>query len=366
MRYYGMILITGAALLSACSSQPTENAGFVPPAIPVITEEVKVVDVPIYFESIGTLKAALKVDIRPQVSGMLNLLHFTEGQPVDKGDLLFSIDSQPYEIRLQEAEAQLAQNKAALEIARKKLDRYSSLSKKDLISKQEWDELQSQVAMNEAHVQSGEARVESAKLDLQHCSITSPVSGRTGKIAVHPGNLVSPSEALPLVTLFNIDNLDVEFTLTENEFQQLTPDHFQGNAPIEICTFCNQEELTKGTLTFLDSTFDAQTGLLTMKGQISNDPFKFLPGQHVRVRLPIQVVHDAMVVPQKAVKINQQGPYVYKVKEDETAEMLQVKLGDEVADQVVVLDGVKVGDKVVTEGHLRLAPGLKVKMEEKK
>lgn len=366
MHYCRMITVTLTTtlglLLTACSSQqPSEM--FTPPVVPVHAVEVKNEDVPLYFESLGTLKPAVTVEIRPQVSGMLQAMHFSEGQFVKKGSLLFSVEPKPYLIRLQEAEAQLAQNKTAYDIAQKKLDRYKSLSNKELIPQQEWDELHSQIAKNAAQIQGDEAKVAAAKLDLERCEIVAPISGRIGKIAIHPGNLIAASQTTPLATLLNIEILTVEFTLTEREFQQLSSEHRRGSYPIEICSLTCTDLVTKGALTFLDNAFDSQTGLLAIQGKIMNDQHKFLPGQHVKVRLPILVTRNAKVIPQKAVKINQQGPYVYVVKEDRTVEIRHVEIGDEVADNVVVLEGLAPKELIVTEGHLRLSPGLKVEIK---
>lgn len=356
------IIITLGTLLTACSSQSSTDM-YKPPTVPVHAVQVKVQDVPIYFESLGTLKPAVTVEIRPQVSGMLQAFHFTEGQFVKKGASLFSVDPKPYLISLRENEAQLAQDKAALDIAQKKLNRFNSLTNKDLIPQQEWDELHSQVSKNMALVQMDEAKIASSKLDLERCEITAPINGRIGKIAIHPGNLVSASQTTPLATLSNIEILAVEFTLTEREFQQLSADHHRGSYPIEICSFTCKEANTKGALTFLDNTYDAQTGLITLQGKIMNDKHKFLPGQHVQVRIPILVTHNAMVIPQKSVKINQQGSYVFVVKEDKTVDIRHVKMGDEVGKDVIILDGLTPNEVVVTEGHLRLSPGLKVEIK---
>lgn len=349
-------------MLTACSSQST-NEMFTPPVIPVHAETVKTQDVPLHFESIGTLKPSVIVEIRPQVNGMLQEAHFKEGQFVKKGTLLFTIDSASYTIRLQETEAQLNQAKAALEIALKKVERYRQLSNKDLIPQQEWDELQSQVTKHEAQIQGDEAKVASAKLDLQHCEITAPISGRISKISIHPGNLVAAAQTTSLTTISNTNVLNVEFTLTEREFQQLSAEHRHGNYPIEICPFCSQNDVSKGNLTFLDNSFDAQTGLLHLQGKMLNDHHRFLPGQHVHVRIPIQITHDALVIPQKSVKINQQGPYVFVIKDDKTVEIRHVKIGEEIGENVVILEGLAPRELIVTEGHLRLSPGLKVEIK---
>lgn len=355
-------ILAAAILLTSCASE-SEAPKFTPPPVPVITSEAKKQDVPLYFESLGTLKPAVLVEVRPQVSGMLQEVHFTDGQHVKAGDPLFTIDKSTYLISLQEAEAQLAQDQAAFDTASRKAARFSSLSKKDLIPQQEWDEIQSQVARNEAQLMGDQAKVATAKLNLQRCVIASPIDGRAGKVVIHAGNLVGSSQSTPLVILSDVDDLVVDFTLTEKEFQQLTPEHHQGSYPLEVCSYHCVDHKASGTLTFLDSTFDVNTGLLHLQGSIKNDQLKYLPGQHVRVRIPVLVKHDLLVVPQKAIKINQSGPYVFIVKTDLTVELRSVKLGDEIEKNVVVLEGLAAGDKVVTEGHLRLYPGLAVEIK---
>lgn len=346
-------------LLCSCSSQQDPGA-FKPPIIPVHAAEATLQDVPLYFNSLGTLKPAIWVEIKPQTNGMLQTVHFTEGQFIKKGSPLFTIDPQPYIIRLHESEAQLAQNQAALDSSRKKLDRYASLAKKELIPLQEWDEMQSQITRQEAQVQGDEAKVAAARLDLQRCEITAPMNGTIGKLTVHPGNLILAGQSTPLTTMANIEALTVEFTITEREYQQLSSEHRRGNYPIEIYSLCNPSEISKGSLTFLDNTFDPQTGLLLLKGKIVNASHKFLPGQHVQVRIPVQTTNNAIVIPQKAVKINQQGPYVFVIKEDKTVDLRAIKIGDEVGDRIVVIEGLAPKELIVTEGHLRLSPGLSV------
>lgn len=358
MRSYPMMAIV-ASLLVGCSSQPSQM-NYAPPAVPVLVTEGEQQDVPIYFESLGVLKPAASVEIRPQVSGMLKEVHFQEGQLVKAGHRLFTVDPEPYLIKLQEVEAQRDQNMATLESSRKKLQRYQNLSKQDLISQLEWDELQSQVAKNEAILKADEAKVAAAKRDLSLCIIRAPMDGRAGEVNLSAGNLVSASQTTPLMVLTDFDDLAVEFTLTEREFQQLTADHVTGSHPIEIYSYCKEAGMCKGVLTFLNNSFNTDNGLLVMHGNLNNDQHLFLPGQTVKVRLPITVLHDAIVIPQKAVKINQNGPYVFVVKEDNTVEMRQLQLGNDLDEKVVVSQGLTAGEKIVTEGHLRLAPGINV------
>jgi multidrug efflux system membrane fusion protein len=357
MRYIALITILGICLTSCSTESENPHNQMV---VPVFAENVKTQDVPLFIESIGTLKSSGWVEVRPQVSGMLAEVHFKDGQFVKKGDLLLTIDQQPYLNAQLEAEAQLTQSQAAYQIAQKKLERYQELSKKNLISEQEWDELQAEAIKQKAQLQASQARAAAANLNLKNCSIQSPIDGRTGKLLVHPGNLVGTT---PLVTVSNIEKLTIDFTLTEREFQQLKPEQLLGEYAIEVCSYTNKCQQMKATLTFLNNTFDEQTGLLNMQGSFDNFHHQFLPGQHVNVRVPMHVIKNAMVIPQKAVKINQTGPYVFAIKEDSTIEIKQIKLGDEIEKQVVVLEGLEPTAKIVTEGHLRLSPGMKVEVK---
>ncbi len=359
------LLVFLGTLLAACASQPSQQDKK-NNSIPVFIGDVVLQDVPVYIESIGILKPAAIVEIRSQVNGMLTEVHFTEGQIVARGSPLFSIDPQPYRIQLQEAEARLAQVKASWNAASKKLERYQGLNNKELIPKQEWDELTALVAKNKGSVEEEEAKTASAKLNLTRCLISSPLQGKSGKVEIHPGNLVSAGQAQPpLVTISQIDHLVVEFKLTEEEVQQLNSDHLSGRCPLEISSLSQGQE-TKGTLAFLDHTYDPQTGLLRVQGRFPNENNPFLPGQSVKVKLPISMLAQAKLIPQKAIKINQQGPYAFVLKKDNTVELRQITLGEEYGDQVIVLDGVIFGEQVVTDGHLRLSPGCAVEVQSAK
>lgn len=358
------LILAILATLCSCSSNSTA-----PPktaaAVPVLTAIVKVMDVPLFLESIGVLYPSAIVEVRPQVGGMLQEIHFKEGAFVEKGSPLFTIDPATYRIKLEEIEAQFAQDKITLAHLQKKLERYQKLTLKDLVSQQEVDELVSLVGKQEALVRGDEARRNAALLDLEHCTLCAPIKGRVGKLHVHSGNLVSSSQAAALVTLASTDPLVVEFTLTEGEFYRLTTRNLPDNYPIHICPLCPQAcgLICEGNLAFLDHQFDRQSGLLLVKGLVKNPQHRLFAGQSVKVRVPMSVVPEAKVIPQRAVKINQQGPYVYVVGDDLSVAVRQVVLGVEIDDAVVIVEGLEAHENVVTEGHLRLAPGMKVEVK---
>lgn len=345
--------------LFACSKD-NDTASFTPPAIPVIVTEVQLRDVPLYIDSIGTIKPAQSVDIRPEVNGRLLQVHFKEGDRVNKGDRLFTIDSTSYEIKLKEGEALLAQDRASLDSSIKKYDRYEKLSKKELVPQQEWEEIQASVEKGKATIAADEARVAAAKRDVDNCTIEAPIDGTIGRTSVDPGNLITALQTTPLVTLSLIDTLYIDFALTEKEFMQLQ--NREGMA-IEVCPLCGISKKAHGVISYVDHQFDRKNGMVAVSAKIGNKQREFLPGQGVKVLIPINIITGAKLLPQKSVKVNQNGPYVYVVQEDNTVALRQVILGDEEGEDVVISEGVEPGEKVILEGHLRLAPGAKVEIK---
>jgi len=268
-------------------------------------------------------------------------------------DLLYSIDDASHLIRVQELQAQLAQDVAHLNNAKKKLERFKSLTRQDLIAKVEWDELETKIALHEAQMLGDEARLASARLDLQHCKIVAPIAGFAGKSALGKGNMASGT---PLVVLIQNDPLYVDFSITETELQQVTSE-----APLIKVFLSGSEECTAaGKVTFLDHAIDPKTGMLAATGVLTKSHQPLWPGQSVCVHLYFGKKEKAKLIPMRAVKTNQDGPYIFTINEDKSVEIRPVKLGPEDKGQIVVEEGLDNAVKVVTEGHLKLFPGAKV------
>ena len=352
------LIIIACFILTACQSAP-EGPRTEPPAIPVLAVNPSVQDVPIYIESIGTLQPSIFMEIKPQVNGTLTDVLVKEGQWVHKGTPLFKIDTKPYAIKAQEAQAQIALDRTSLHAAQKKLERYKMLADKDILSKTEWDAIETEEARAMASLDADEARLNAAKLDLERCILTSPTEGRVGKLDAHPGLLVANSQAAPLATVSKMDPLIVEFSVTEKEFPKLK----NQNAIFEIQPLCSEQKCSEGHMTFLDNHFDAKSGLLLIRGSVPNPQHELRPGQSVRVLVPVAVESQARLIPQKAVKYNQEGPYVYIVQPDQTVGFRQVVLGDEHGQDVIIREGLEPTDYIITDGHLRLSPGLKVEIK---
>lgn len=354
-KYHPMkwLLFLFPPLLVGCFKK--DSSAYAPPPVPVKAVQVEVRSMPYYFEEMGVIKARQTAEVKSQVAGVITGIYFEEGDLVKKGDLLFTIDDSLYQIRLKEAKAHLAQYLASLSNVQKKLGRYQSLSKEDLISKVEWDELETKIALCKAQVEEGEAKVAAAALDLEHCSILAPISGHTGKIGLQIGNMSEHNQTL--LTLSQEDRFYVDFSLTEQELQKLpfsTPS-------LQVYAAGKGDWLADGKVTFLDHTIDSHSGMLFARGLLSEVHKPLKAGQSVRVHLFFGQKEEATLIPVKAIKTNQTGPYVFCIKEDQTATLCPVKLGPEEKGMIVIEEGVDKVFKVVTEGHLRLYPGAKVK-----
>lgn len=345
-------------VLSGCDSKQEANIMEMP-AIPVIAATPTIKDVTLYIESIGTLEPSILMEIRPQVDGTLTDVLTREGQWVDPGTPLFKIDSKPYSIKVQEAEAQLAMDRAVSQASQKKLNRIRPLAQKDLVAKTEWEDMEADVEKSYAALKLNEARLNNAKLDLEHCTVYSPCSGRIGKLDAHPGFLVAKGQEKPLAEISQMNPLIVEFTITEKEFPKISKDMKQ----IEIKPLCSSESFSNGVISFLDNHFEPKTGLLLVRGKIQNPDYTLRPGQSVQVRIPVSIKPNATLIPQKAIRYNQQGPYIYVVQSDMTVAIRQLLLGEEQGTDQVVLEGIDSTEKLIIDGHLRLSPGIKVELK---
>lgn len=327
--------------------------------IPVLAATPAIKDITSYLESLGTLHPSVYMEIRPQADGVLSKVFVHEGDWVQEGTPLFEVDCQSYLIRVQEAEAQLAIDRANFQATQKKLDRFRELAEKDLLAQTEWDDLEAAAAKGQATIDLDGARLAAAKLHLEDCTVRSPVEGRVGKLDAHPGHLVSKGQPKPLATVAKMDPLIVEFTVTEKEFPKIGR-----NLPhIEMQSLCTGCGWRTAAVTFLDNHFDSKTGLLLVRGRVDNADKSLRPGQSVRIRMPIAVRASAKLLPQKAIRYNPQGPYVYVVQEDMTVAFRQLVLGEEQGIDVEVIEGVASDEQIIIDGHLRLAPGLKVEVK---
>lgn len=354
-----LALALASLMLCGCSEQPHAQVPKGPAGIPVVVATPVVKDVTMYIEAIGALHPSVSLEIRPQTHGTLQQVHVHEGDWVEEGTPLFTIDPKTYAIKVREAEAQLTIDQANFKAVNKKLERFHALAQKDLMPQTEWDDLEAQAEKAQGAVHLDDARLSSAKMELDRCTLCSPIYGRVGKIDAHPGLLIDTGHASALATVAKLDPLIVEFTVTEKEFAKF---HKEG-VPFEMSTLCSSEPCKGGVVTFIDNSFDSGTGLIAVRGNVENSDYALRPGQSVRVKIPVTVVPQAILIPQRAIRYNQKGPYVYVVQDDLKVAIRQMSLGAEYGSDQLVLEGLQPEERIILDGHLRLSPGASVEIQ---
>ncbi|HCM62662.1 MAG TPA: multidrug transporter subunit MdtA [Morganella sp. (in: Bacteria)] len=332
-----------------------------PPLAPVQVAKATSETIPRTLSALGTVQAANSVTITSRVEGQLMKIHFEEGQKVNAGDLLFTIDPRPFEIQLAQAQAQLAKDKATLANARRDLSRYQKLAATHVISQQELDTQQALVKSEEAGIQVDQAAVDNAKLQLTYSRITAPVSGKAGLRQVDTGNFITAGTAMPLVVLNQTTPADVLFTVPENDISLIRM--AQRTIPQLAVVARNKDnsiKLAQGTLLTLDNQIDPATGTIKAKARFANEDDLLFPNQFVNVLLQVGQLQDAVVIPDAALQMGTEGHYVWLLGADNTVRKQIVEVALQTPERVVISSGVTVGDTLVTDGTDRLTDGAQV------
>lgn len=320
-------------------------------------------DIDIYLKSLGTVTAYNTVTVRSRVSGELVDVAFQEGQRVKAGDLLAQVDPRAFQVALDQARGTQMQNLAQLENARRDLQRYQALFKQDSIAKQQVDTQAALVRQYEGTVQSDQANVDNAKLQLDYARITAPISGRLGLRQVDRGNLVSSSDTNGLVVITQTQPISVVFTLPETQLPEVRGEIAAGrNLPVDAYDRADTRRIATGVLETLDNQIDVTTGTLKLKAKFENADDALFPNQFVNVRLHVLTRKDVTAIPTAAVQQGSAGAFVFLVQQDDTIVVRPVKLGAINNGMVAVNEGLQPGDRVVTEGNDRLRAGAKVEI----
>lgn len=317
--------------------------------------------VPRYLTSLGTVNAANTVNVVSRVSGQLISINFTDGQQVQVGDLLAQVDPRPFEVALAQAQGQLAKDQATLTNAEKDLVRYQGLVKNNLVSKQDLDTQLSLVNQLEGTIKSDRAAVDSAQLQLDFSRITAPISGRVGLSLIDAGNYVT-SGSTSLVVINQTRPIDILFTIPENNIIDIMEAQKSGSVSVEAWDRNNQNLLAQGQLTSVDNQIDPSTGTIKLKGHFANDDDRLFPNQFVNIRLKVDTINNALVIPTAALQMDNQGHYVWRVDEQNKASKHRVTVAIEDNQKVVISSGVEVGQRVVTDGIDQLTPGMVVEV----
>ena len=348
---------------TACSKNGEQGADTKAPqlAVPVVVQKAVKKDMPVQVMAVGAVEAVASVRVKPQVAGLLLKVHFQEGQTVRKGDLLFTIDPRPYQAAVAKAKANLTKNLAQAKTARELAARYENLVKKDYVTEEQYDQVRTNAEALEASVQGDRAEISNAQLQLNYCTIRSPITGKTGNLQVHAGNVVKANET-DMVQIHQTDPMYVTFSVPEEHLNEIRKHESQGSLQIIVTDKAGNNPVT-GELTFINNEVNQNTGTIVLKGTFPNSTNFLWPGEFTNVSMRLTTRPNSTVVPAQAVETGQQGQYVYVVKQDMTAEVRPVTVGATVGQETIIVKGLQPGETVVTDGQLRLLPGAKVEFK---
>ena len=362
-------------------------------SVPVVTAHAVSKAVPVTIPAVGTAEPLATVQIRAQVTGQLSAIHFTEGQDVRKGAPLFTLDARPFEATLQQAQAVLARDTAQAKNAQSQRARYDDLFKRGLIPRDQYETQIANAAALEATLAADQAQIDNARLNLQYTHILAPISGRTGALGVHQGDLVRANDTTPLVVINQIAPIFVTFSVPGRYLPDVR--RYQSKGPLRIEALIQaggtpgSQQVAPaapgtqppagtdgasmsappvpitattegGTVSFIDNSVDPTTGTIKMKGTFANQDHALWPGLFVQVTLVLRTDPTAIVVPAAAVQTSQSGQFVFVVKPDRTVDVRPVTVERQQGDEAVVSHGLAAGEEVVTDGQLRLTAGARV------
>nr|WP_320013037.1 efflux RND transporter periplasmic adaptor subunit [uncultured Desulfobulbus sp.] len=353
-----ILLLLICLMVSGCQLPSEQKANKKKrPAIAVVTTKSSTMTIPVELEATGYAEAEQSVAIRSQVNGELQAVHIQEGQMVNQGDLLFSIDPRPFVAELAKAKAQLEKNQADLEKARRDRARYTPAATKGLVSKEQADEAATRVRTLTAAIQADKASVTTAQLALEYCSIRAPFSGRSGEIHSDPGNLIKANADEPMVILKSLDPILVRFSLPGRHLKSIFKEE-KNNNPLKVIVHQDQEQPgLEGSLVFTDNTVDTNTGEILLKARIDNKSHLLWPGKLVRITLHLRDEPDVVVVPSQAVQTGQQGEYLFVVDTTQRSRYRPVETTIRWEHYTVISKGLKAGERVVIDGQLLLEDG---------
>ena len=331
----------------------------------VVADVVVEMPAPIQISAIGTVQPIAMVTIQARVDGEIARVHFEEGQEVNEGDILFSIDDRALRAQLAQSEAALERDRAQLQRAKLESTRQGSLAGRGIASAQKFEDVETSVAVFEATVRAGEAAAENARVNLNYATIRAPITGRTGSVALKRGNMVvvKATGSAPLVTITQLRPIYVVFTVPERHLADLRAAMTSGRLPVVAIVPNQPQSPVTGILTFVDNQVDVATGTISLKATFANDDTQLWPGQFVNATLTLGVQANAILVPSAAIQIGQNGPYVFVIRQDSTVELRLVRVGRAVSDKTVIAAGLAAGDRVVVDGQLRLTNGTRVTVQ---
>jgi multidrug efflux system membrane fusion protein len=346
----------GTYFVSDGRAKEGKRAGKGPPAVPVNVAAAQQQTVPVRLTGIGNVEAYQTVSIKARVDGQIVEVNFREGDPVKKGVALFRIDPRPYQSTLRQAEANAMRDKAARDQARSQATRYQELLDKNFISKEAFAQIRTNAETAEAVARSSQAAVENARLNLEYCTITSPLDGYVGKVLLQAGNLVKANDVGALVVINQVKPIYVNFSVPEQNLPEVRKYMAGGPLSVEVVPPDPAVARIPGQLIFVDNAVDPTTGTIKLRAQFPNEEAALWPGQFVNVSLRLYEQADAIIIPATAVQTGPEGQYVYVVGPDLLAELRKVTVQRADGERAIIATGLAKGERVVTRGQLRLGP----------
>jgi len=346
--------------LPACSGDKKPPP---PPPVPVLVATVAEKTVPVELKVIGNVEAYSTVSIKSRLSGQLVQVNFKEGQDVKAGELLFVIDPRPYEAALRQVEANLARDKALATKAQADAGRYAELIRKQFVSQQDYDQAKATAESLGATVHADEVAVQNARLNLSYCYIKAPITGRTGSLIANQGNMIKDNADTAMVVINQIQPIYVTFAIPEQNLAAVRQYSATQKVPVSAVIAGQENTPEMGVLSFIDNTVDKATGTILCKATFTNESKRLWPGLFVNVVVQLSTQPNAILVSSQAVQTSQEGQIVFVVKPGLTVEIRPVEVGRPINGDVIITKGLKPGERVVTDGQLRLVPGAKVEIK---
>ena len=333
-----------------------------PPPVPVSVVRVEQQTLPVRLRAIGNVEAFATVSVKARVDGQIVAVNSRDGEAVKKDDVLFRIDARPYEAALRQAEANRMRDAAARSQAVSQAKRYQELLDKNFISKEAYAQIRTNAETAEATANASRAALENARLNVEYCTIRSPLDGFVGKTLIQAGNLVRANDVNPLVVINQVRPIYVNFAVPEQDLPEVRKYMAQGPLAVEVIPVDAQQKHPMGRLIFVDNAVDPSTGTIRMRGQFDNEDALLWPGQFVNILLRLYEQADALILPASAVQTGPEGQYVYVIGDDLTAEVRRIKVQRTDGDIAIIGEGLKKDERVVTRGQLRLGPKVKVQI----
>ncbi len=347
-------------VLAGCGKKPAGDSkkGAARQLTPVVVAQVVQRDIPVEVRAIGNVEAYSTIQLKAEVSGELQKVHFKEGQAVTKGQLLFEVDPRPAQEAIRQLEANLAKDSATAANAKADASRYGELFKQGIVARQQFEQVTATAQALEAALDADRAAITNAQLQLHYTQVYSPINGRTGNLMIKEGNLVKAND-LPLVTINEVQPIYVTFSVPERELPEIRR---RVDSGLHVTAVLPDDSKSSGVLTFIDNSVDQTTGTIKMKGTFENADKRLWPGQFVNVILTVAREPHAIVIPAQAVQAGQQGQYVYVIGSDNKAQFRSVDIGRAAGTELAIRSGLAPGETVIIDGQSRITPGAGVQI----